>query len=65
MASNSLFSTVTPCQQNFFWGKYCCLCLELGQGALGHGEDSRSGAEVWIEELREVLGKGDSSLGSD
>lgn len=21
MASNSLFSTVTPCQQNFFWGK--------------------------------------------
>uniref|UniRef100_A0A8C6AEK8 RUNX family transcription factor 2 n=1 Tax=Marmota marmota marmota TaxID=9994 RepID=A0A8C6AEK8_MARMA len=20
MASNSLFSTVTPCQQNFFWG---------------------------------------------
>uniref|UniRef100_A0A672UI03 Uncharacterized protein n=1 Tax=Strigops habroptila TaxID=2489341 RepID=A0A672UI03_STRHB len=22
MASNSLFSSVTPCQQNFFWGKY-------------------------------------------
>uniref|UniRef100_A0A3B3VLC0 Uncharacterized protein n=1 Tax=Poecilia latipinna TaxID=48699 RepID=A0A3B3VLC0_9TELE len=22
MASNSLFSTVTPCQQNFFWGEY-------------------------------------------
>nr|XP_021505141.1 runt-related transcription factor 2-like isoform X1 [Meriones unguiculatus] len=21
MASNSLFSTVTPCQQNFFWGE--------------------------------------------
>uniref|UniRef100_A0A8C5SR21 Uncharacterized protein n=1 Tax=Laticauda laticaudata TaxID=8630 RepID=A0A8C5SR21_LATLA len=21
MASNSLFSSVTPCQQNFFWGK--------------------------------------------
>nr|ACL14294.1 Runx2 spliced isoform [Xenopus laevis]ACL14295.1 Runx2 spliced isoform [Xenopus laevis] len=20
MASNSLFSSVTPCQQNFFWG---------------------------------------------
>lgn len=30
MASNSLFSTVTPCQQNFFWGKYCfadCCCV--------------------------------------
>uniref|UniRef100_A0A8C3U4S5 Uncharacterized protein n=1 Tax=Catharus ustulatus TaxID=91951 RepID=A0A8C3U4S5_CATUS len=23
MASNSLFSSVTPCQQNFFWGKCC------------------------------------------
>ncbi|KAJ3583078.1 hypothetical protein NHX12_034493 [Muraenolepis orangiensis] len=22
MASNSLFSTVTPCQQNFFWGEH-------------------------------------------
>uniref|UniRef100_A0A8C8AF45 Runt-related transcription factor n=1 Tax=Otus sunia TaxID=257818 RepID=A0A8C8AF45_9STRI len=22
MASNSLFSSVTPCQQNFFWGEY-------------------------------------------
>ena len=27
MASNSLFSAVTPCQQNFFWGKcYLILC---------------------------------------
>ncbi|NXH48628.1 RUNX2 factor, partial [Dicaeum eximium] len=24
MASNSLFSSVTPCQQNFFWGKRGC-----------------------------------------
>lgn len=23
MASNSLFSSVTPCQQNFFWGECC------------------------------------------
>ena len=28
------------------------LCLELGQGAPGHGEDSGSGVEVWIGELR-------------
>lgn len=41
MASNSLFSTVTPCQQNFFWGKYCfagCCCVwswVRGSGSYG------------------------------
>uniref|UniRef100_A0AAY5KWV6 Runt-related transcription factor 2 n=1 Tax=Esox lucius TaxID=8010 RepID=A0AAY5KWV6_ESOLU len=29
MASNSLFSTVTPCQQNFFWGKSFTLTITV------------------------------------
>lgn len=36
----------------------------VGSGGSGHGEDSGSGVEVWIEELR-VLGKGGKFLGSD
>lgn len=62
MASNSLFSTVTPCQQNFFWGEYyfagCCCVWGLGFRGLG----SRGGLwgqvlEGWIEELKGFGGK--------
>lgn len=67
MASNSLFSTVTPCQQNFFWGKYCfagrCCVWSWVRGS-GHGEDLGSGVEVWMKELR-GLGKRGELLGSD
>uniref|UniRef100_A0A8C0L987 Secreted protein n=1 Tax=Canis lupus dingo TaxID=286419 RepID=A0A8C0L987_CANLU len=31
MGSNSLFSTVTPCQQNFFWGKNPVSGYRIGQ----------------------------------
>lgn len=67
MASNSLFSTVTPCQQNFFWGEYCfaglCCVWSWVRGS-GHGEDSGSCVEVWIEE-RGGLGKEGKDVGSD
>lgn len=39
MASNSLFSSVTPCQQNFFWGECCEKLFSFHCGsAAGHTE---------------------------
>lgn len=39
MASNSLFSSVTPCQQNFFWGECCEKLFSFHCGsASGHTE---------------------------
>lgn len=54
MASNSLFSTVTPCQQNFFWGEYhfpAPCCVWIGLGGSGHRKDLGSGGEAWVVEL--------------
>lgn len=67
MASNSLFSTVTPCQQNFFWGEYCfagLCCVWSWVRGLGHREDLSSGVEIWIEEWRR-LGKRSKNIGCD
>lgn len=50
MASNSLFSTVTPCQQNFFWGEYCfagCFFFPpLLEGGLGARVTGRTRGQV-------------------
>uniref|UniRef100_A0A8B9INC1 Uncharacterized protein n=1 Tax=Anser cygnoides TaxID=8845 RepID=A0A8B9INC1_ANSCY len=42
MASNSLFSSVTPCQQNFFWGEYCDVSAPVcrARGFLNDAGDS-------------------------
>lgn len=67
MASNSLFSTVTPCQQNFFWGEYhsaAHCCVWIGLGVSGHRKDLGSGAEVWVVRLR-GLREVDEDVGSD
>ncbi len=42
MASNSLFSSVTPCQQNFFWGECCEKLFSFHCGSVaGHTEVER------------------------
>lgn len=74
MASNSLFSTVTPCQQNFFWGEYGRLastCLLLGLGLLGRGSagvgwEVRGGHTTGLGRVGglEVLGSGGEVGGS-
>uniref|UniRef100_A0A8B9BFI3 Runt-related transcription factor 2 n=3 Tax=Neognathae TaxID=8825 RepID=A0A8B9BFI3_9AVES len=47
MASNSLFSSVTPCQQNFFWGEYCDVSAPVcrARGFL-NDRGAKSGANI-------------------
>ncbi|TNN23458.1 hypothetical protein EYF80_066420 [Liparis tanakae] len=65
MASNSLFGTVTPCQQNFFWGEYAAAARGLGSGSRSGVRNSRvwsPGRWRWIR-LTAFWGLGDRVVG--
>lgn len=62
MASNSLFSSVTPCQQNFFWGKCCATSASVWcfVNNVGYGNGNRmvlDGMLGWGNRMLALQGK--------
>lgn len=67
MASNSLFSSVTPCQQNFFWGECCEKLFSFHCGsAPGHTEvkqvDNRWRARAFTFQSQGVYVRADAEM---
>lgn len=65
MASNSLFSSVTPCQQNFFWGKCPRFSLCFWPCGRAYNKDLRferqqSCVDVYKHSARPAVRKPDS-----
>lgn len=63
MASNSLFSSVTPCQQNFFWGEYCDISAPIcrARGLLNDAGDGYGNKKLAEWDAR--VGREHSRLG--